>query len=344
MKSRIMYLDLLRAMAAIAVVFYHCGKTGIIEQLLLVFLNWCVPIFLMITGAVFFLKKDEIKLTQMIRGPVIHILSILAVWGMIYNIISLIIMEGPHVWIVIEAMQMVLVADTRFCYQFWYLYMLVGLYIAIPILKPWADRNMIGDKPNRECIMLFGFVFLVSIFIPTLMQILGYNGTVWKNGFVMYSAYAYYMMCGYGVFRWGLGRNLRLILGGTWAAQAIWIGINIFRGDYAATTALYGYTSVFTWEMSVLLFDLVRRIRKAKLPEKFKQWVAYISYHSMGIYVLHVMVLMGASKIENKFLPNLYHGTILYVLFMVTLTVFACIICSCILKKMRLMRLVNKLL
>ena len=82
-QNRKHYLDFLRAIATIAVVFYHCGS-GVDEQLIAsvkIIFNWCVPVFLMITGALFLDSKKELTERSIFCKTIPKMIGILVVWG-----------------------------------------------------------------------------------------------------------------------------------------------------------------------------------------------------------------------------------------------------------------------
>lgn len=85
-QQRIIYLDFLRALATIAVVIFHYDLTGNtkLSETINISLNWCVPVFLMITGALFLNTSKEITELTMLKRTIPRIVGIIVVWGGVY--------------------------------------------------------------------------------------------------------------------------------------------------------------------------------------------------------------------------------------------------------------------
>lgn len=198
-EERFVHLDFLRALATVAVVFYHCGAVGLQSQLISVLLNWCVPIFVMITGALFLDENKFISEEKALRRYILKFLLILICWGFVYNAITLAIIEKEiNLAMIWQAISMVLAADTLYCYQFWYLYMAIGLYLVLPLIKPWVDQRMVGESPNRECKIVFALGLLFSILLPNILKNVNLDDGIWKGAFQIFirgGVYLLYAVC-----------------------------------------------------------------------------------------------------------------------------------------------------
>lgn len=194
--SRVEYLDYLRAMATIAVVFYHVGKTGTPLCLITLFLNWCVPIFVMITGTLFLDKNKQVSEEKMLIKYIPKFLMILLIWGFIYNFISTAIIEKSiDIQVFLKSVIMVVKADTTYCFQFWYLYLVVGLYLIIPLIRPLSDKLMCMEKPSRECKIIFLMLLILTVLAPNIVSILNYEEEIWKGAFEIFFGGGSYIIC-----------------------------------------------------------------------------------------------------------------------------------------------------
>ena len=82
MDQRSEWLDLLRSMATIAVIVYHCVMpTDLIETLVSFPFSWCVPVFVLITGALFLGTSKGDRLSDILRHNIFRILRIIVFWG-----------------------------------------------------------------------------------------------------------------------------------------------------------------------------------------------------------------------------------------------------------------------
>lgn len=300
--NRLEYLDFLRGGAALAVVFYHCGAQGLPSQLITLLLNWCVPMFFFISGALFFRSDYPVSMEKMLKRNIPKILTILLFWGLVYNLLSLIIIErNISVDLCWRALKMVIIADTTYGFQFWYLYALVGVYLFMPLLKPWTDKIMAEETPSKECNLTFGIFFTLSIILPTIMQVIGYEGSVWKNAFVMFTAYVFYTLCGQWLSKWRLSLKMRIVSIIIILAHLVVFAYWMWQDNFDTVLRWIGYTSVFTCLLTMLLFDAVRRLPLSKVCRPLRRIAFSLSKYSLGIYILHVMVFQAIRKVGIDF-------------------------------------------
>ena len=294
--QRTEYLDFLRAGAAIAVITVHSRAWGLPGELVHWLLDWCVPMFALLTGALFLSEKRTVTMGTMLRKYIPKILLILAAWGFLYDLVYSALMERTlNAEIIFRAFKMVVIPDEAYGYHFWYLYMLVGLYAILPFLKPWTDQVMSGEKPSRECCVSFGVFFALSISLSTVKKITGYgggpDGMMWHNAFIMFSGYVFYALCGGWLYRWGLTKRLRALVIGLLLLHLPWFVYLLWNGDYDRLRSWYGFTSLFTCCMTVLLFDTARRLPIQKLGKEVRRAAASLAKNSLGIYILHLIVI-----------------------------------------------------
>ena len=323
-KEHIFYIDVLRVLATIAVVFYHCntGQNEKLHDVIKIILNWCVPVFLMISGNLFLNFSSVLTIEKMFFKIMPRIIGIIGIWGYVYNLLSLFIIKGVSLNIIFEAAKMVVQGDTTYCYQFWYLYYLIGIYSLLPIIKPWVDKNMVGDKPTREVIITFIFILCVSIIIPSLRSILGFSSTYWNNAFTMYSGLSFYVLSGSFLGKWYMNSITRKCIFYTWLAQLVFLLINVCIGRSEYILRWYGYASFFTWEMSFLLFDTVHRINYDKWTHYACRTIQNCSKSSLGIYIFHVMILWAMTKVP---FVNNWKFQLFNMFFVVIVTIIICI-------------------
>ena len=141
--GRIEYLDFLRAGAAVAVVLYHVRAWGAPGMLVDWLFNWCVPMFLLITGALFFRDDLPVTIERIWKKNISKILLIILFWGLTYNITySLFIEKTFNLKILLRALETTLLFPAySYANHFWYLYVLVGLYAFLPLAKS-LQRNV----------------------------------------------------------------------------------------------------------------------------------------------------------------------------------------------------------
>ena len=163
--ERIDYLDALRTISCLAVVILHVSALQFYrvdfqtrDWNAVIFyesiVNWAVPVFVMISGAVM-LKKEHTY--RSIAQKLLGILRIFVVWSLLYLVSDIVL--NKEVDYLQNALWLQVLLQGH--YHMWYLIMLFGLYLIVPILK------VITDRPN----LLKAFVLLSLLFtflIPSI--------------------------------------------------------------------------------------------------------------------------------------------------------------------------------
>ncbi len=143
--NRIDYIDALRVVACLAVVFLHVAASGTYSvdfkspswNLFAVYetmVNWAVPVFAMISGAVM-LRKDYSY--QMIFKKIGKVLIIFLIWSILYTVFDIAVMGSTSYLDDFLWLRVVIQGH----YHMWYLIMLCGLYLVTPIIKAIADKT-----------------------------------------------------------------------------------------------------------------------------------------------------------------------------------------------------------
>lgn len=159
-KQRIIYLDVIKVLAILLVIFNHSHFYitnasviyNIVHVILFDFCKIAVPLFIMVSGALLLGKEVSYKDTFCKR-----------VWRVL---VPLVIVSAIYSWMYGENIgDFVLALFTNFNgdynpYWLWYLYMLMGLYIITPFLQKMIKN--FKEKDFKWFILLF--VIIVSIF------------------------------------------------------------------------------------------------------------------------------------------------------------------------------------
>lgn len=179
----------------------------------------------------------------------------------------------------------------------WYLYVLMGLYLFLPVISPWVEKA--GKAGFAYFLLLWG----LTLFFPYLQTVFpSYLGKCPWNEYGALHSFSGYL--GYMV----LGCFLRKYLGSAsfartvcWAVPclgiAFWFTLHFYRASTAAAQSssggYIGFTSINVALMSVAVFALFQALppfRAGSLPRRL---LADFSNMSFGIYLVH-FVLVGA--------------------------------------------------
>ena len=164
--NKIIAFDKLRILAAFAVVVLHTvaplflnsypssdwNIVNIYESLV----RWSVPVFFMISGALFLNKGKDVNIGRLYKKNVFRILLAYLFWSIIF--VVPLMNDGL-------SLSYILFRFINGPYHFWFLKVLIGLYIAIPLF-----RAITANRKTEEYFLLLAMLF--GIILPSLLSVL----------------------------------------------------------------------------------------------------------------------------------------------------------------------------
>jgi len=314
-------LDITRIIAVLAVVMIHCSASFVLEYK--VFSNEFiygnlfdsisrigVPLFLMISGALFLDERKEITLKNILSKNVKNLAIITIAWAVIYsaayNVILPILFNST---INVNNIVQDIINDH---YHMWYLYMIMGLYIATPFLKKFVCEK------NKGMVLFFIFISLCFQFLTPVINAVSKLGlnlsfiSEWTDKFHLdfFGGYTTYFIVGWYIVNVGIKQKWKRViiyLLGIISVAAIILYVH-FTGDY---TDVYQELGIPVFIYSVSLFLAINNI-SFNLKENVAKKIVGLSKLTFGVYIIHVMVLY----IFSNLLPySKYSGIYIVVLF-----------------------------
>lgn len=310
-KSQRLYsFDILRIIAICAVVLLHVSAefvtafdSGTVEFVWGNAFNslsrFAVPVFFMISGALMLDENKHVPVKKVLRSAK-NMLVLTFSWSFIYtlgyNVIRPLVVHEP---IYVED-----VLHTLFYghYHMWYLYVLVGLYLATPLLRSFVEKN----KPE----MLRNYLFF-SIAIRFIVPFINFfiNMFTWRKDMLIdflshfrfdyIYEYVIYYILGWYIVNVGMSKRLRAVIytGGILGLIATFVGTQFFfeveRPNYfyennSLNVLLYS-TAVFTFTHSLFENNGIT----------LGPFAVKMSNLSFGVYIIHCMYLFGFRRICN---------------------------------------------
>lgn len=173
-KKHIAYLEVLRLVACILVVGVHVSAFNL-EQVPVESLNFkvmngldClsilgVPLFVMISGALFLAPSYEITVKKFYTRKIPRIVFLYFFWLLFYNVVNF--LENGTVWNFTNVKKQIVLESLlgKGMYHMWYLPMLAVLYLLTPFLKSFA-----ADR--KKCMLFCALGFAYSILLPTALK------------------------------------------------------------------------------------------------------------------------------------------------------------------------------
>lgn len=322
-KQHIVWLDVVRLIAMFTVVCCHCtdpfnfypGTSPDIDKIKLwgaiygSFLRPCVPLFVMITGALLLPVKGEVSVFYKKRIP--RVFWPFLIWSVIYALFpwltgvfgfdSQVVLDFfPYAGedMMSQSFTVALNYISQIPFNFsptavhmWYIYLLIGMYLYLPIFSAWVEKASERGK------LLFLLVWGVTLLLPYYQEFI--DGYVWGacswNSFGML-----YMFAGFNGYLL-LGHYLRHL---KWSLTKILIiGIPMFIAGYAITfsgfrhmTALpdctpemlelfFTYCSLNVLMMTIPLFMLAKKVKVRS--EWIRKALANLTVCGFGVYMIH---------------------------------------------------------
>lgn len=173
-KKHIAYLEVLRLVACILVVGVHVSAFNL-EQVPVESLNFkvmngldClsilgVPLFVMISGALFLAPSYEVTVKKFYTRKIPRIVFLYFFWLLFYNVVNF--LENGTVWNFTNVKKQIVLESLlgKGMYHMWYLPMLAVLYLLTPFLKSFA-----ADR--KKCLLFCALGFGYSILLPTALK------------------------------------------------------------------------------------------------------------------------------------------------------------------------------
>lgn len=305
----------LRVVATISVIFLHV-TAGILYQYGTIsnsiwwtgniydsLVRFCVPVFVMLTGVLLLGKKYE--LNDFLKKRFLRIVLPFLFWSLIYALFSLIIkiFGGNHEMSFFELVKWLInKLKNGSSVHLWYIYMIIGIYLFIPILSKWIQNT------TEKEIVYFIFIWLFTLFInqPILSKFRLDINLTYFSGFIGYIVLGYYL----SIKDFTLSKEMIKMI----SIFLIILGVSItILGTYFLTVKnnsfqeyFYSYSSLNVLIASVGVFIFFKNVKISNLF--FTRIITFVSQYSYGVYLVHILVLrlMSVVKINNNFINPIF--------------------------------------
>ncbi|MCR4946428.1 MAG: acyltransferase family protein [Lachnospiraceae bacterium] len=285
------YLDYLRILATFAVIFLHVSGSAKGEADVNTFywqvlnflegsVRWGVPVFVMISGALFL--NREIPVKKVYTSYVLRMVVAFFVWSFIYAVIR----KGT----IYEKLELFLCGE----FHMWFIPMITGIYICLPFVKP-----LVSKEKTIKYFMLISFIFVFVI--PEIIRLIsdfggelsttlaGDLGKTIDNmnmgklvGYMSIFVLGFYLdkldMSGYKCI-------VIYLLGASGFLFTIMLTAMVSLKTQQSSNDYFGYHTVNVLFEAVLIFVLLKKT--CLKNERINALVARISKCCFGIYLVH---------------------------------------------------------
>jgi surface polysaccharide O-acyltransferase-like enzyme len=255
--------------------------------------RFAVPVFVMISGAL--LLSREYELGDFLKKRLSRIVIPFLFWSLVY-IAYLFYNEeiaySGDFWITVKQVLHLLKYGSS--YHLWYVYMLIGLYLIIPILSKFV-RNA-TEKEMLYFLLVWFVVMLIGQ--PYLSRFKPQLDLRYFEGFIGYLVLGHYLA--YKKFTFKYLKAAMWMLFFATLSLTTWGTYMLFNHYNGISTLLYEPLSPPIVIISVSIF-MVAKLSKPKLPPFIIKARDLIGTYSYGIYLGHAIVLTLLDEQGIKF-------------------------------------------
>lgn len=297
----------LRVMAAFGVVALHVCSLGLrdagvgttawwIANFYDASTRWCVPVFIMISGALLLGPQKALPMAMFYRRRMGRILVPLAFWSVFYLALQA-YSGGLTAYVVVRG----LIRGNPYGHL-WFLYMIAGLYCLTPVLQPFTARASWRQQ------MWIVALLLASVgshsFIQTFTASAG-RPTI----FSVCIPHIPYFLCGY-VLSQVVVRSRWIMYLAVWIVAA-WVAVAVGTGVLFRQVEFYlsSHHSPLIILMSMGVFLLVSGLFQQQMADHQRPWriLRNLDNTSFGVYLIHpffLFVLMKSNLHTRYIVPH----------------------------------------
>lgn len=238
-------------------------------------MNWAVPVFFMITGALLLNPEKSISFKQCLSKYCLRIILALFMFGIPFAMMRL-YMETKTINLIMLVRAVGCVFTNGGLSHFWYFYSLIGIYLLLPVLKIFVDCS---DRDALQYLLIVMFIFVYCL--PTLSDLIGVEIT-----FSMPLKYpVFYVMLGYYLKERMSKWKTKYCLIGIFCILAVVVVTDYF--DLASGGILAAYDSPLIAFFAVLIFMAFKNINQGGITESKAALLWKIDRLCFGVYIVH---------------------------------------------------------
>lgn len=317
--KRIFYLDLLKVIAIFLMIANHCVDNvtpmersepwyNLWGSVYNSFTRPAIPLFMMVTGIL--LLPTRMGMIEFYKKKISRILIPFFVWSVLYNLfpwftgligcdagtINLFFKWAEPSQAFSDALRNVCMIPfnfSSFAVQMWYVYLLIGIYLYLPIFSAWVEKS---DKKSQR---IFLGIWMVSLFIPYLRNFLTENlwGECSWNEFGLFyyfAGFSGYLLLGHHLVKYPLqlSKMKKYLL----ALVTFAIGYGITLTGFKEATAVLGQSEAmvelfFTFcspNVALMSFAIFLVCQDITLSSpKVREFITQFSICTFGIWMCH---------------------------------------------------------
>ncbi|MBE5873694.1 MAG: hypothetical protein E7287_04710 [Lachnospiraceae bacterium] len=313
-KGRLLHFDLLRILACFSVVMLHSAAQfwyvvpvtdpeWFVINAYDAVVRFGVPVFVMISGALFLNAEKEISFKRLFLHNILRMIILYLVWSLIYGLFDCRLYQTQIGFDVV--LQELIVGR----YHLWFLRMIAGIYLLLPIIKTWLIN---ASKKHVEYFLILFMIFQVGR--ETLHAVIKWNWMNFLSNSVeidMVCGYLGYFVLGYYIVHYGIDKKWHkwIYAGGILSVPANILGSYVLsvRANMAVGE-LFDSFGIFTFMISLALFlFFTEKVSKVHYAEGATRIIRELSSATLGIYLMHLLFIefFGTYGFHSRMIPSI---------------------------------------
>ena len=320
--NRMVWLDVVRCVAMLMVIGVHCIDPFYISPTMRVipeYTHWAaiygsllrpsVPLFVMMTGLLLLPVRQQ-PLGTFYKKRIFRVLFPFLIWSVLYSMFPwftgllglpkeiigdfFCYTQGHESQSLIDSLKDVAMIPFNFSHKenhMWYIYLLIGLYLYLPVFSAWVEKA--SEKAKLWFLLAWG----VSTLLPYYYQFVSpyvWGGCSWNSFNMLYyfAGFNGYLLLGHYLRNHDWSLNKILLVG----IPMFLIGYVVTFFGFRYVTALpeyseellelfFTYCSLNVVMMTVPVFLLMKKVDVRS--EKIKSLLANLTTCGFGIYMVH---------------------------------------------------------
>ena len=331
-ENRIVYLDVLRVLATFMVVTVHVGDAYVFNgetmtfgkesSFFAVLFRSSVPLFIIMSSILLLPLKTGGK--AFFKRRFTRVAIPFLVWSIIYVFLpvpSELTFGGPENVFTDSGMNtyvynlmMIPINFTGSNVHFWFIYIILGIYLFMPILSPWLKTA------TKQSLIFFLSIWAITLFFPYIkLYFPQIHGQCDWNSFGMlyyFGGYLGYVILGYFLHHYNrLSAKSSVAIGGLFFIVGVAVTYIGYISDQQAFLNKIAVASVEDWKliefninfmspnvvlMTVGVFMMFQKMKASGWVQRVFKELSVLSY---GIFLVHYIITLWAGDLINGTTP-----------------------------------------
>ena len=295
--NRIVYFDFLRIWATLAVIVIHVSAHNWDTvsprtwqwQVFSIYdscVQWAVLVFVMMSGAL--CLRGSYSIRKIVTKNVLRFITAYFFWSAIYACINF-LRGNIGLYGIIDA-----ILDGH--YHTWYLGMIAGLYLSVPLFKPIAESES-ATKYFLIIAFIFGFILpSVGAFSQYIPHPLVQQTVARLSSFIPQpaTAYGFCFVCGSYLYKTDIPRTQRKTI---YTVGILCLLITLLGTSLVSYrmnkpfTLLYNNAFPCMAGISIALFVYAKYHSFDRIPLKWRNFFNRLASYSFGVYLIHPLFI-----------------------------------------------------